>query len=210
MAQNVLCHALTATLKLLHPFMPFITEEIYQALPHDDVSIMISSYPRADARFDFPAEEERMAALIDAITKIRTRRTEMNVAPSKKAKIIIVTEAGDIYNADTEHFFRKLASASDVIFAPKCTEENVVQIVAPKANIYIPLGDLVDFGKERLRLTKEREKCLSEIDRVEKKLANEGFVAKAPAQLIENEKAKKVKLEEQLKGIDEAIAKIPQ
>ena len=171
---------------------------------------MISSYPRADARFDFPAEEERMAALIDAITKIRTRRTEMNVAPSKKAKIIIVTEAGDIYNADTEHFFRKLASASDVIFAPKCTEENVVQIVAPKANIYIPLGDLVDFGKERQRLNKEREKCLSEIDRVEKKLANEGFVAKAPAQLIENEKAKKVKLEEQLKGIDEAIAKIPQ
>ena len=125
-------------------------------------------------------------------------------------QVIIVTEAGDIYNADTEHFFRKLASASDVIFAPHCSDENAVQIVAPKANIYIPLGDLVDFAKERARLNKEREKCLSEIDRVTKKLANEGFVAKAPAQLIESEKAKKVKLEEQLKGIDEAIAKLPE
>ncbi len=209
-AQNVLCYSLTATLKLLHPFMPFITEEIYQALPHDDVSIMISSYPKSDEKCNFPAEEERMAALIDAITKIRTRRTEMNVAPSKKAKVVIVTEANDIYNSDTEHFFRKLASASDVIFAPHCSDENSIQIVATKANIYIPLGDLIDFAKEKIRLNKEREKCLSEIDRVTKKLANEGFVAKAPAQLIENEKAKKTKLEAQLVEIDAAIAKLPQ
>ncbi|MGN1129075.1 MAG: class I tRNA ligase family protein, partial [Candidatus Flemingiibacterium sp.] len=207
-AQNVLCYALRETLKLLHPFMPFITEEIYQAIPHDCESIMIAKYPSFSEKLVFPAEEERMAALIDAITRIRTRRTEMNVAPSKKSKVIIVTEAKDIYNDDTEHFFRKLASASDVIFAPHCSDENVVQIVAPKANIYIPLGDLVDFAKERARLGKEREKCLSEIDRVTKKLANEGFVAKAPAQLIESEKAKKVKLEEQLKSIDEALAKL--
>ncbi len=208
-AQNVLCYALTSTLKLLHPFMPFITEEIYQALPHDCESIMISEYPKADGKYSFPAEEEKMAALIDAITKIRTRRTEMNVAPSKKAKIIIVTEAKDIYNSDTEHFFKKLASASEVVFADDNTDENAVQIVAAKANIYIPLGDLVDFAKERERLNKEREKCISEIDRVNKKLSNAGFVEKAPAQLIESEKAKKVKLEEQLAQVEAAIEKLP-
>ena len=101
----------------------------------------------------------------------------------------------------------KLAGASEVVFAPKCDDESAVQIVAPGANIFIPLGELVDFAKERARLTKEREKCVSEIDRVDKKLANEGFVAKAPAQLIENEKAKRVKLVDQLASIDDAIAK---
>ncbi len=209
-AQNVLCYALTSTLKLLHPFMPFITEEIYQALPHDCESIMISDYPKADEKYSFPADEEKMAALIDAITKIRTRRTEMNVAPSKKAKLIIVTEASDIYNAETEKFFKKLASASEVVFADSNDDENAVQIVATKASIFIPLGELVDFAKERERLNKEREKCLSEIDRVNKKLSNEGFVAKAPAQLIESEKAKKTKLEEQLAQVEAAIEKLPQ
>ena len=207
-AQNVLCWALTETLKLLHPFMPFITEEIYQALPHRDESIMIAEYPKHNPALAFPAEEERMAALIEAITMIRNRRTEMNVAPSKKAKLTIVTEAGDIYNSETAHFFTRLASASEVEFADGCADETAVQVVAPKATIFIPLGELVDFAKERERLNKERTKCLSEIDRVTKKLANEGFVAKAPAALIESEKAKKGKLEEQLASIDEALAKL--
>ena len=209
-AQKVLCHALTTSLKLLHPFMPFITEEIFLALPResgDKESIMISEWPKADARYDFASDEEKMASLIDAITQIRNRRLEMGVAPSKRAKTIIVTERTDTYNDETARFFVKLAGASEVVFAPKCDDESAVQIVAPGANIFIPLGELVDFAKERARLTKEREKCVSEIDRVDKKLANEGFVAKAPAQLIENEKAKRVKLVDQLASIDDAIAK---
>ena len=207
-AQNVLCHVLTETLKLLHPFMPFITEEIYQALPHDCESIMISTYPTVDDTLNFPAEEERIAALIEAITQIRNRRAEMNVAPSKKAKLIIVSDAGDIYNSETSHFFHKLASASSVEFADSCDDETAVQIVAPRATIFIPLGELVDFEKERARLNKERDKCLSEIDRVTKKLANDGFVSKAPAQLIESERAKVEKLKEQLAAVEEALSKL--
>ena len=207
-AQNVLCHVLTETLKLLHPFMPFITEEIYQALPHDCESIMISTYPTVDDTLNFPAEEERIAALIEAITQIRNRRAEMNVAPSKKAKLIIVSDADDIYNKETAQFFEKLASASSVEFADSCGDDTAVQIVAPRATIFIPLGELVDFEKERARLNKERDKCLSEIDRVTKKLANEGFVAKAPAQLIESERAKAEKLKEQLAAVEEALSKL--
>jgi len=207
-AQNVLCHTLTETLKLLHPFMPFITEEIYQALPHTDESIMIAAYPTYRADLSFPAEEDRMASLIEAVTMIRNRRTEMNVAASKKAKLIVVSDASDIYNSDTAHFFMKLASASTVEFVSAYEDSTAVSLVAPKATLYIPLGDLVDFAKERERLNKEREKCVSEIDRVTKKLSNAGFVAKAPAALIEAEKAKKVKFEEQLQAVEEAIAKL--
>ena len=214
-AQNVLCHTLTVSLKLLHPFMPFITEEIYKALPReifadgrtDPASIMISDWAKPDPSLDFKADEEKMAALISAITAIRNRRTEMNVAPSKRAKIIIVTERNDIYNADTARYFIKQASASDVIFAPKCDDDTAVQIVAEGANIFIPLGELVDFAKEKQRLVKEREKCVSEIDRAEKKLSNEGFVSKAPAALIENEKAKLAKLKEHLVEIEAAVEK---
>ena len=207
-AQNVLCHVLTETLKLLHPFMPFITEEIYGALPHDCESIMISKYPTVDDTLNFPDEEERIAALIEAISQIRNRRAEMNVAPSKKAKLIIVSDADDIYNKDTTQFFEKLASASSVEFADSCGDDTAVQIVAPRATIFIPLGELVDFEKERARLNKERDKCLGEIDRVTKKLANEGFVAKAPAQLIESERAKAEKLKEQLAAVEEALSKL--
>ena len=207
-AQNVLCYALTETLKLLHPFMPFITEEIYQALPHDSESIMIADYPKYNEALAFPTEEAQMAKVIEAISLIRNRRADMNVAPSKKAKVIIVTADRATYSDDTVKFFQKLASASEVEFTDAYTDENAVQIVATGATVYIPLGELIDFAKEKERLNKEREKILSEIDRVDKKLSNEGFVAKAPAQLIEAEKAKREKFIEQLAATDEAIAKL--
>ncbi|MBQ2765655.1 MAG: class I tRNA ligase family protein, partial [Clostridia bacterium] len=207
-AQNVLCYALGETLKLLHPFMPFITEEIYQAIPHNSESIMIAEYPKYSAALEFPTEEAQMAKIIEAITLIRNRRAEMNVAPSKKAKVIIVTADRASYSDDTVKFFQKLASASDVEFVDSYADDNAVQIVAAGATIFIPLGELIDFAKERERLMKEREKYVSEIDRVEKKLANEGFVSKAPAQLIEAEKAKKEKFIEQLAAVDAAIAKL--
>ena len=207
-AQNVLCYALTETLKLLHPFMPFITEEIYQALPHDSESIMIADYPKYSDALAFPTEEAQMAKVIEAISLIRNRRADMNVAPSKKAKVIIVTADRATYSDDTVKFFQKLASASDVEFTDAYADENAVQIVATGATVYIPLGELIDFAKEKERLNKEREKILSEIDRVDKKLSNEGFVAKAPAQLIEAEKSKREKFVEQLAATDEAIAKL--
>ncbi len=207
-AQNVLAYALSETLKLLHPFMPFITEEIYQAIPHTAESIMIDSYPEFDESLSFAKEEEQMAKIIEAISLIRNRRAEMNVAPSKKAKVIIATADRETYSDDTVKFFIKLASASEVAFVDACDDENAVQIVATSATVYIPLGELIDFNKERERLNKEKEKILSEIDRVDKKLGNEGFVAKAPAQLIEAEKAKREKYKEQLAAVEEAIAKL--
>jgi len=207
-AQNVLAYALGETLKLLHPFMPFITEEIYQAIPHKAESIMIDDYPKFCDCLVFTAEEAQMAKIIEAITLIRNRRAEMNVAPSKKAKVIIATADRETYSDDTVKFFVKLASASEVEIVDSYADENAVQIVATGATVFIPMGELIDFDKERERLTKEREKVLSEIDRVDKKLANEGFVAKAPAQLIEAEKAKKEKFIEQLAAVDAAIAKL--
>ena len=207
-AQNVLAYTLGETLKLLHPFMPFITEEIYQAIPHTAESIMIDSYPVYSEALDFKSEEGKMEKVIEAITLIRNRRAEMNVPPSKKAKVIIATADRESYSDDTVKFFIKLASASEVEFADSYSDENAVQIVATGATVFIPMGELIDFDKERERLNKEREKLLSEIDRVDKKLANEGFVAKAPAQLIEAEKAKREKFIEQLAAVDEAIKKL--
>ena len=207
-AQNVLAYTLSETLKLLHPFMPFITEEIYQAIPHTAESIMIDSYPVYSDALDFKSEEGKMEKVIEAISLIRNRRAEMNVPPSKKAKVIIATSDRESYSDDTVKFFIKLASASEVEFVSDYTDENAVQIVATGATVFIPMGELIDFDKERERLNKEREKLVSEIDRVDKKLANEGFVAKAPAQLIEAEKAKKLKFIEQLAAVDEAIAKL--
>lgn len=206
-AQNVLAYVLRETLKLLHPFMPFITEEIYQVLPHDEESIMISSFPKADENMIFDADEEKMSALIDSVCALRNRRAEMNVPPSKKAAVYVVTERNDIYNEKTARFFEKLAGASKVEFTA-CEDANAVRVVAGSATLFVPLSDIVDLDKERERLGNERKKTLGEIERLEKKLSNEGFVAKAPAQVIEGERAKLAKYKEQLENIDSAIAKL--
>ena len=206
-AQNVLAYVLRETLKLLHPFMPFITEEIYQALPHDEESIMISKFPKFDENMTYDEEEEKMNALIDAVCALRNRRAEMNVPPSKKATVYIVTERNDIYNDKTARFFEKLAGASKVEFTP-CSDPNAVQIVAGSATLFVPLADIIDFEKEKERLNGEKKKTISEIERLEKKLSNEGFVAKAPAAVIEGEKAKLEKYKEKLENIEAAIQKL--
>ena len=206
-AQNVLAYVLRETLKLLHPFMPFITEEIYQALPHDEESIMISRFPKHTDTLNFEAEEERMSALIDSICALRNRRAEMNVPPSKKATVYIVSERSDIYNTKTARFFEKLAGASKVEFC-ECPDKNPVQIVAGSATLFVPLADIIDFDKERERLTKELDKTRGEIERIEKKLSNEGFVSKAPAAVIDGEKAKLAKYREQYESIEKAISNL--
>lgn len=211
--QNVISYVLIGTLKLLHPFMPFITEEIYQSMPHECESIMISDYPKCDASLEFEADSAEMTKVIDAIKAIRARRSEMNVAPSKKAKIYIATKHTDAFNAQTEVFFMRLASASEVIVAPEfdtqtVSADNAVQIITDSATIYLPLSDIIDFEKERARLVNEKKRLIGEIERIEKKLSNEGFTAKAPAAVVEGERQKMSKYREMLDGVEVAIAKL--
>ncbi len=210
--QNVIAYVLTETLKLLHPFMPFITEEIYQSLPHDSESIMISEYPDPATIPAFAKESEDMARVIDAISAIRARRAEMNVAPSRKAKVYIATKHDACFTA-AAGFFGRLASASEVIVADAFDAEtvsgdNAVQIITDSAAIFLPMADIIDFEKEKARLAAEQKKLEDEISRIEKKLSNQGFVSKAPAAVVEGEKAKMEKYRENLAGVVAALAKL--
>ena len=211
-AQNVLAYVLTGTLKLLHPFMPFITEEIYQALPHSDESIMIARYPAANDALVFTADAEKMNRVISAIKAIRARRNEMNVAPSRKAKVYIATKYADSFNESTAVFFTRLASASEVEIAESfegvISADDAVQIVTDSATIFLPLSDIIDTEKEIARLEGEQKKLAGEIERLEKKLSNEGFVAKAPAAVVEGERAKLEKYKENLAGVLAALSKM--
>ena len=214
--QNVLAYVLIGTLKLLHPFMPFITEEIYQSLPHeagDPESIMISSYPEYSETCCFEQESEQFSRVIDAIKAIRTRRSEMNVPPSRKSKVFIQTKYKSSFSDNCYPFFVSLASASQVLvadeFSPdEVSADNAVQIITDSASIYLPLADIIDFEKEKARLETEKKKLLSEIDRLEKKLQNQGFVSKAPASVVQGEKAKLARYTENLDGVNSALEKL--
>ncbi len=213
-AQNVLTYVLEGTLKLLHPFMPFITEEIYQALPHasDSESIMISDFPAFNEDLCFAEEAADFEKLITVIKAIRARRTEMNVPPSRKTKVYIETKYASSFGEATHPFFVRLASASEVevaaSFDGKISADDAAQIVTDAATVYLPISELVDMAKEKERLTKELEKTKGEIARLVGKLSNAGFVAKAPAAVVEAEKAKLAKYEETAAGIEAALAKI--
>ena len=208
-AQQVLAYVLVNSLKLLHPFMPFITEEIFGYLPTGEDTIMLSAWPKYDESLAFPDDEKRMGIVMNAIRAIRNLRTQMNVAPSKKAKTVIVTDNGALFEG-TQSYFEKLASASEtVITADKSgLGDGFVNAVTEGAEIYIPLGELVDKEKELERLTKEKEKLESEIKRVESKLSNAGFVAKAPQKLVDEEKEKGEKYKDMLQKVLESIEKL--
>ena len=193
-AISVLSYVLTETLKLLHPYMPFITEEIYQALPHKEESIVISEYPTYKSELCFDDEEAAFDRVIDAIRAIRARRAEMNVPPSRKTKLYIVSPYEASFRA-AESFFIKLASASEVAFPASYEDEGAVSLVTDAATVYIPLADMIDFEKEKARLTKELEKTEGEIKRLVGKLSNEGFLAKAPEAVVAQEKEKLAKYE---------------
>ena len=206
-AKRVLVYVLTNILKLLHPYMPFITEEIYQALPHSDESIMISSYPVYSEKLDFAKEEDDVDRIISCITQVRARRAEMNVPPSKKAKLFVVTKYAETFSK-TAKILEKLASASEVIITDKYESDDAVMIATDAGSLYIPLAEVIDFEKERARLTAEMKKNDGEIERLEKKLSNEGFVAKAPAAVIEGERAKLKKYLETRESLTVALAKL--
>ncbi len=205
-AQYVLTYVLSNTMKLLHPFMPFITEEIWQHLPHVGESIVISDYPKFCDDLSYPTDEKNMELIMNAISAIRNRRSEMNVPPSKKAKIIIVTDKNEIF-ANGAIFFEKLASASEVIIQKnkENIDANAVNIVVPACEIFIPMGELVDKEKELARLNDEKKKLEAEIKRVEGKLSNEGFTSKAPQKVIDEEKEKGRKYSEMLAKVLDSI-----
>ncbi len=206
-AKRTLVRVLTGILGLLHPYMPFITEEIYQALPHKCESIMISEYPVFDEALVYTDAEEDVERIIACITAIRTRRAEMNVPPSKKAKLYVVTKYQDTFTRAAK-ILEKLASASEVIITEGYESDDAVMIATDAGRLYIPLAEVIDFEKERARLTAEMAKNDGEIERIEKKLANEGFVAKAPAAVIEGERAKLRKYLEVRESLTLALEKL--
>ena len=207
-ALYTLTYVLEKILKLLHPYMPFITEEIYTHLPTVEGSIVIASFPHYNEEDNMAKEEEMMSLTMDGIRNIRNVRAEMNVPPSKKAKVIIVpTEEKKEAMVSGKDYFVTLASASEVEIVADETNipEDAVSVVIDGVKIFIPLDELVDFAKEIERLSKEKAKLESEIKRVNGKLSNEGFVAKAPEALINAEKAKKEKFEEMMKSVVERL-----
>jgi len=211
-AQAVILHVLTGILKLLHPFMPFITEEIYLSLPHADESIMISAFPKAEDEPAYAEASEHMTRVLDAIKAIRARRSEMNVVPSRKAKVYLATKYPESFGGQTAMFFTRLASASELLVADNfdgvVSADDSVQIITDSATIFLPLSDIIDTEKERARLEGEKKRLEGEISRLESKLSNEGFVAKAPAAVVEGEKAKLAKYRENLDGVVAALAKL--
>ena len=206
-AQKVLGYVLSGTLQLLHPFMPFITESIWQALPHEGPSIMVSQWPKAVETLDFPAEEREMEEIMAAIRAVRNRRSEMNVPPSKKAALILVTHKPDLF-AGAEPFMKRLAWASEVSISDTAPADaaKMVSCVTESVQIFMPMSDLVDLDKERERLNKEKENALQQIARIEGKLNNEGFVAKAPAAVVNAEREKLEKFRTVVAKLDDSLA----
>ena len=206
-AKRVLVYVLTGILKLLHPYMPFITEEIYQALPHTSESIMISDFPTYNEALTFTAEETDVERIVDCITQIRARRAEMNVPPSKKAKLYVVTKYEDTFRSASK-ILEKLASASEVIITDKYESDDAVTVATAAGSLYIPLAEVIDFEKEKARLTAEMKKNDGEIERLEKKLSNEGFIAKAPKAVVDIERQKLEKYLETRAQLTAALAKL--
>ncbi|MEG0895112.1 MAG: class I tRNA ligase family protein, partial [Oscillospiraceae bacterium] len=207
-AQKILLYVMTNTLKLLHPFMPFITEEIWQSLPNDCESIMIAEYPTYREELDFTEEEEEFSMIMEAIKGIRNQRSEMNVPPSRKAALFIKTKYTNTFNSAVP-FFKSLASASNVevssedISADKL--KGATQVVTNNAIIYIPMEDLIDKDKELERLNREKTACQKDIDQLEGKINNQNFVAKAPEKVVEEIRQKLEKAKELLSKIENSI-----
>ena len=204
-AQTVLVWVMKGMLKLLHPFMPYITEEIWQTLTDGASILMLEKYPVYDESLNFSAEEIDFGKIIAAIKAVRNIRSEMNVVPSVKAKLYIETAQPEVF-ANGVMFFERLASASEVEILEKADVKDAVTAVTDAARIFIPLSDIVDTEKERARLDKEKKKVQKDIDFLSGKLNNQGFLAKAPEQLIAAQKEKLAKAQEKMAKIEESLA----
>ena len=207
-AQQVLCYVLTEILKLLHPFMPYITEEIWQALPHEGDYLMLQQWPEHRADLEFPEEEKAMELVMDAIRAIRARRAEMNVPPSKKAQLTVATGEKVVFEQGIP-FLKRLAYASEVkvVDADAALDtQGMVAVATHAARLFLPLAELVDLEKEKARIQKELDKNRKELDKLETKLNNPGFVNKAPAQVVEAERERANKLKALLVKLEESAA----
>lgn len=205
-AQNVLVYIMTGILKLLHPFMPFITEEIWQSMPQtESETIMLAKWCEYDEKLNFAKEKEEFSCVIDTIRAIRVQRNEMNVPPSKRVTEIVETKFTDIFT-NARPFFEKLAGAGEFTVTEKAENtDGMMTVVTDSARVFIPMGELVDKEKELARLEKEKKAAQKDIDFLSGKLNNQGFLSKAPAQQIENERAKLAKAEEKMRKILESM-----
>ena len=197
-AQKVLVYVLDQTLRLLHPFMPFITEEIWQAIPHAGKFLISAEWPVYREEFAFGAEEAAMEQIIEAITALRARRAEMNVPMSKKVNLTIAASQPEVFEAG-KAFFLRLAGAEDVkVWGMEAAEaasgdDGLVEVTTHAARLFMPLAELVDFEKELARIAKEKENCLKQIAMFESKLSNEAFVSRAPEKVVNDQKEKLAK-----------------
>ncbi len=203
-AKQVLVYVMSNTLKLLHPFMPFITEEIWQALPHEGESIMVSAFPVYEESLNFKEEEAQFEKVMEAIKGVRNVRTEMNVPPSKKAHVYVETADTALFQSCAP-FFVKLCSASEVTVGKAMIIENAAQVITESARMFLPLDELVDKEKEIARLNREKASCQKDIDIVQGKLNNQGFLAKAPQQVVDAEKEKLKKAKDKMEKILESL-----
>ena len=203
-ARGVLCYVLSGTLKLLHPFMPFITEEIWQTLPHEGETIMLASFPEYSERLNFAAEETEFSRVMEAVRAVRSRRAEMNVPASKKAEVYIATAHTDTFKTCAV-FFSRLASASEVKVAGEWDMAGAVSIVTSDAKIYIPMDQLIDFEAEKKRLEKEKAETEKLLAGVMAKLNNEAFVSRAPKNIVDNQREAAERLNKKLSLIDESM-----
>ena len=211
-AQRVLVYVLDQILRLLHPFMPFITEEIWQAIPHEGKFIMASDWPVWRDELAFPQDEESMELIKDAITAIRARRAEMNVPANKRVNMTISTQRQDVFTAGIP-FFGRLAGAegvtvSDTVDEGAMEREGMVEVVTHAARIFIPLAELVDFEKELARIAKEKENCLKQIAMFEGKLSNESFVSRAPEKVVNDQREKLAKAKALLEPLEESERRV--
>ena len=206
-ARQVLVYVMTGMLSLLHPFMPYVTEEIWQSLPHEGDALMVAPWPVYDAALSFPEEEKEMERIMEAIGAIRNRRGEMNVPPSRKAQVYIETAFASTFEKGIP-FFLRLASASEVQVGAAFDIPGAVSIVTADATIKIPLDELVDKAAERARLQKEKETVQKQLDGVNTRLSNPAFTDKAPAAVVQTARDQAARLQEKLALLEQSLAQL--
>lgn len=208
-AEKVLLYVLKDINKLLHPFMPFITEEIWSHLPGNEKALIISDWPESNDEFNFEVAKKDIEYIKNAIKNIRNARLEMDIAPSKKSTVLFVTKDEHIKEIikSGERYFQNLSSAEDIIVQDTKSglDDENISVVLDRAEAFLPLKDLIDFEKELERLEKEKEKLDGELKRVNSKLSNQGFVSKAPEKIIDEEREKKEKYEQMMEKVMERI-----
>ena len=204
---KVLVYVLDQVLRLLHPFMPFITEEIWQSIPHEGDSLMLADWPVYKEELNFKADKDQMESVMEAIRAIRNRRAEMNVPPSKKAALYVLAAKPQIF-AEGEGFLQRLAYADAVSLLEKEPEnlDGMVTITTADAKLYIPMGQLVDVAKELDRIGKELEKNKKFLASLEAKLTNEKFVGRAPEAVVNAEREKAAKTRDLIASLEQSYA----